>query len=148
MDAYIAILEDNAARCAQMAACLAQIAPRLSPICFESAHEMVAWLRDHQGEVVLLSLDYDLPIRRTADGELQDFGTGETVSAFLCAGDPTCPVIVHSSNPIGAAKMVQQLEAARWPVVRVYPFEDTQWIDECWAAEIGRFISAGLLPIS
>lgn len=147
MTSLVAILEDNQSRIERMRSCLMQISPNLDPLFFESAHLMVAWLSEHLGEVSLISLDYDLPVRHTADGKMEDFDTGEIVAASLAAIDPTCPTIVHSSNTVGAARMYEMLETTGWPVVRVYPYEDTQWISDAWSEEVKRYIASGLLAI-
>jgi hypothetical protein len=107
---------------------------------------MIAWLRTHYDEVGLLSLDHDLPIRRTDDGQLEDLGTGQLVAEFLSTMSPTCPVIVHSSNADGARRIVQSLRSGGWRVVRVYPFDDTRWIHDVWSNEIRRLIEPDGLP--
>jgi hypothetical protein len=144
----VAILEDNAGRCAIMEECLRHVLPAPTAVFFDSAHEMVDWLREHQAEVSLISLDFDLPITRTDEGDLIDYGTGSIVAEYLESVPPTCPVIVHSSNVLGATKMMEGLQRSGWPVVRVYPSDDTAWIDGPWSDEICNYAKRGLLDVA
>ena len=63
MPALIVILEDNADRIAEMKACLADVLPRVTAIFFDSAQEMISWLPQNLANIVLISLDHDLPLR-------------------------------------------------------------------------------------
>jgi len=110
----------------------------MSSVFFESALEMVAWLRTHQAEAVLISLDFDLPIERNEDGVLIDNGDGAIVTEYLATVPPTCPIIIHSSNADGAFKMDSTLRAAGWPTVRVYPADDLAWIGDSWIGEVRK----------
>ena len=141
----VAILEDDARRCAAMRGCLERLLPGVSVVFHESALDMVAWLGEHQMDVSLISLDFDLPIKRTEDGSLVDFGTGATVADFLATVPPTCPIIVHTSNATGASRMLTALRRAGWPTARVYPADDLAWISGAWADEVNRLASRGLL---
>ena len=102
MAGYVAVLEDDHARIAEMRACLAEVLPGFEPVFFDDAGRMIAWLDDHLGEVVLVSLDHDLPITRSADGGVVDCGDGRMVADYLATRTPTCPVIVHTSNHLAA----------------------------------------------
>jgi hypothetical protein len=138
MEPVVAILEDNERRGAAMKACLAVALPGVSSIFFESALEMVAWLGTHQAEVILISLDFDLPIKRNEDGTLIDYGDGAIVADYLASVPPTCPIVIHSSNAVGAFRMDTTLRAAGWPTFRVYPADDLAWIDDSWIREIRK----------
>ena len=142
---YIAILEDNTDRRTVMQSCLQELLPTHTPIFFDSAHDMVTWLRTHQPEVSLISLDFDLPITRTPDGHLVDYGTGNVVADHLAATPPTCPVIIHSSNATGAFQMAETLRRAGWPTARVHPADDTAWIPGPWLDEIRSYVSRGFI---
>lgn len=141
----VAILEDDSRRCRAMRDCLQRLLPDAAVTFHESAPEMVTWFRDHQPEVSLISLDFDLPIRRTEDGGLMDYGTGAAVADYLATVPPTCPVIIHTSNAAGASRMLAVLRKSGWPTVRVYPVDDLAWISAAWADEIARLASHGLL---
>src|SRR5258708_32047364 len=93
----IAILEDNPDRIAAMRMCMAEALPGVEVVFFENAQEMIVWLGEHLGNVVLISLDHDLPLRND-ESKTIDCGTGRQVADYLASLLPTCPVIVHSSN--------------------------------------------------
>src|SRR6185437_154259 len=131
MGTQIAILEDNADRMDEMRACLAEVLPGVPVVFFENAMEMISWLEQHLGEVVLISLDHDLPFL-DGSGRPIDCGDGRMVADFLAATPPTCPVIVHSSNNNCAPGMFFALEESGWPVTRVVPYEDHTWVRGAW----------------
>jgi hypothetical protein len=134
----IAILEDNADRISRMRACLSNSLPEFEQVYFESAPHMRDWLDAHLAEVVLISLDHDLPIDR-------DCGTGRDIADYLAGLPPTCPVIVHTSNEYFAPEMMFALSDSGWPVRRVYPHDDHDWVAAGWLNAILEFIDAGLL---
>ena len=138
----VAILEDDGNRIAAMRACLAEILPGIELIFFEHAQEMIAWLGEHLGQVVLLSLDHDLPLRDQG-GEAIDCGTGRQVADFLASLPPTCPVIVHSSNNFFAPGMFFALKDTGWRCSRVYPSDDTAWIATSWADQVRQYVRDG-----
>ncbi len=132
----IAILEDNSERLTGMQSCLTKIMPEAQQIYFDSASSMIAWLADHLGQVVLISLDHDLPIAG-------DHGTGRQVADFLAGQPPVCPVIVHSSNDFFAPGMIQVLTDGGWPTSRVYPHGNLDWVNLSWARQIHSLIKSG-----
>lgn len=87
-----------------MQAVLAESLPAYEVAIFANAQRMIDWLAGHMAAVVLVSLDHDLPIR-TPEGLPIDSGTGRQVANYLASRPPTCPVIVHSSNPDSAPGM-------------------------------------------
>ena len=89
----VAILEDDPARIAAMRACLDELLPGAAAAFFEDAMQMIAWLGRHLGDVVLISLDHDLPLRADR-GRTVDCGTGRQVADYLASVPPICPVIV------------------------------------------------------
>src|SRR5438045_2600017 len=102
----IAILEDSPQRIEAMRQCLSQNLPQVPQVhFFESAYLMIDWLGEYLSEVVLISLDHDLPLR-DAIGDSANFGSGRQVADYLASLPPTCPVIVHSSNQNFAPGMV------------------------------------------
>ena len=142
---FLAILEDDSNRIAAMRACVADLLPGIETVFFDSARVMISWLRQHLGDVALISLDHDLPLRN-AIGETADFGTGRQVVDFLASIPPTCPVIVHSSNDTCASGMFFALKDANWPCSRVYPCDDLAWIKSLWAAQVYRLLDDGWIP--
>ena len=137
---YVAILEDTEGRIAEMRARLAELLPAYEPVFFDNAAEMVAWLDERLPEVVLISLDHDLPLRQVRDGREVDPGTGREVADFLASLPPTCPVIVHSSNDYFAPGMVCALSDGRWPCWRVYPFDEHCWVRQVWSRQIEHLL--------
>ncbi len=125
-----------------MRTCPTKILSGIEIVFFEDAAEMIVWLGQHLGEVVLISLDHDLPIRNES-GKSIDCGAGREVVDYLAALPPTCPVIVHSSNNDCAQGMFFALQDAGWPCRRVYPCDGEAWIAGAWAAEVRRLISDG-----
>jgi len=138
----VAILEDDGDRVAAMRACLDEALPGTEVIFFEDAQKMIAWLGEHLAEVVLISLDHDLPVRNDA-GKRLDCGTGRQVADFLGSMPATCPVIVHSSNDSCASGMFFALKEAGWPCSRIYPSEDTAWVGASWADQVRRYMREG-----
>lgn len=116
-----------------MTGLLRELLPHGHAIVFGDASVMLAWLAEHVGEVSLISLDHNLPIRRDADNRLIDCGTGRQVADWLAAREPVCPVIVHSSNEPCAAGMMFALRDGGWKCRRVYPRDDLDWIANEWA---------------
>ncbi len=115
----VAILEDDPNRITAMRACLTETLPGAEVVVFDDARKMIAWLGQNLGEVVLIALDHDLPLRNH-EGKAIDCGTGRQVADYLASVPPTCPVIVHSSNNFFAPGMSFALKDAGWPVSRVY----------------------------
>ncbi len=101
---------------------------------------MITWLKDHLPEVVLISLDHDLPVSGATGA---DFGCGRDVADCLADLSPVCPVIVHSSNMLAAAGMVRVLKDANWPVWQTHPFGDLDWIAQAWRPQVAELIERG-----
>jgi DNA-binding NtrC family response regulator len=146
MPERVAILEDDPNRITAMRACLTETRPGVEVVVFEDAQEMIAWLGENLGEVVLISLDHDLPLRKN-DAEAIDCGTGRQVADYLASVAPTCPVIVHSSNDNCATGMFFALTDAGWPCSRVYPCDDTAWIATAWAEQVRQYLRDGFIKI-
>ena len=144
MDSYFAILEDDAERIEAMGSVASAILPSLTPIFFENAFDIIEWLKQHLHEVSLISLDHDLPLRNFG-GMSIDCGDGRLVADYLAQIEPTCAVVVHSSNTDCAAGMFFTLERAGWPTRRVVPFDGVGWIERDWKAELKKLVDAGWL---
>ena len=146
MSQSVAILEDDAGRVLAMRDCLAELLPGVQVVVFDHAERMVEWLDSHLGEVVLISLDHDLPVRRVGD-MMVDCGTGRRVADFLASLQPTCPIIVHSSNNDCAPGMLRTLRDARWPVSRVYPSDGDVWVRAEWAQQVRAYVRDGWIKV-
>jgi hypothetical protein len=141
----IAILEDNRAREQAMKTAVDTALPDAVCFFFDSAHAMIEWLRDWLGfsaasPPAMISLDHDLDFLPGPDGQRVDPGDGRDVVKFLAMRKPFCPVIVHTSNGLGAASMVCNLEEAGWKVTRVQPENDVGWVKLHWAVCAVRLV--------
>jgi hypothetical protein len=140
---FVAILEDCPQRIVEMRACLSELLRGYEAVFFDNAGEMMTWLAAHLGQVVLISLDHDLPLRQARDGRTVDPGTGRQVADYLATQPAVCPVIIHSSNDHFAPGMLHALADNQWPCRRIYPFDEHSWVRTAWAAELRRLISKG-----
>lgn len=140
MPPVVAILEDDSGRIDEMRACLAGVLPGAECIFFDRADEMLAWLGQHLSNILLISLDHDLPLRGPV-GQSIDPGTGRQVADYLASiRPPKCPGIVHSSNEPCAQGMFFALKQAGWPCSRVVPYDDRAWIAASWSEEVRRYL--------
>ena len=120
MPQLIAILEDDPPRVAEMRDALAESLPNSQAVFFEQASEMIRWLGDHLAEVVLVSLDHDLPLRQV-DGELIDFGTGRQVVNRLIAKPCLSQQHLLPARSQSAAATFVRPCIAWWKYVSLYP---------------------------
>ncbi|MCC6741906.1 MAG: hypothetical protein IT452_23000 [Planctomycetia bacterium] len=97
----------------------------------EEAATFVEWLSSAWANVSLVSLDHDLGVPREVSGTVIDPGEGMDVVRVLAGRVPAFPVIVHSSNPVGAERMMLSLQDAGWTAARLPPFGD-HWIETAW----------------
>jgi hypothetical protein len=142
---YVAILEDNILRIAEMRAALMEVLPQYRVVVFDEAPQMIQWLGEHLGEVVLISLDHDLPVTFTKAGQPVECGNGQDITSHLAPLPPVCPVIVHSANLECAVRMQDALQKADWPHVRITPHDGESWIGHEWVAAIRKFKESGLI---
>jgi hypothetical protein len=136
----IAILEDNLDRQAVMRACLADRFYMFDAHFFDDSGEMIHFLEAHVNETVVIALDNDLELKSGPLGKSIDPGSGCHVAEFLASRSPVCPVIIHTTNSVAAAKMEEVLRASGWKTRRVIPFEDMKWIETDWFFAIRRAI--------
>ncbi|HOY66632.1 MAG TPA: hypothetical protein PLP29_07065 [Candidatus Ozemobacteraceae bacterium] len=123
----IFLLEDSETRIRQFADLGLDIAVR------NDAFEAVAYLHSHRTMIQLLSLDHDLQPHETPCGNL-GIACGCFVVDFLNLLAPFCPVMIHTSNEVGALVMKQRLARHGWNVIWVksellYPDD---WIQTIW----------------
>lgn len=137
----IAILEDDADRTASMTRCLAERLPRYRVVVFGNAPDMIEWLREHLHEAALLCLDHDLGPNRTRGGRVFDPGTGRDVVDYLASRQPTCPVVIHTTNSLAAPGMQMALDDSGWTCRRVVPYFDLQWVREAWIVEVEQALN-------
>lgn len=132
----IALLEDDLRRVRQMVRLLQEFFPEYSVTSFDNAPDMINWLADNLNEVKLICLDHDLGANRVLTEKTQDPGTGRDVADYLGTLEPTCPVLIHSSNVMAAPGMMMVLEDAGWPCSRLSPFNDLEWVRDAWIADV------------
>jgi DNA-binding NtrC family response regulator len=87
---------------------------------YARAPELIAWLEEHLSEAVLISLDYHL------GGAGPGAGSGFDVALWLARREPTCPVIVHTSDSTAATYVCDALVTGGWDAV-VAPFSSETW---------------------
>jgi hypothetical protein len=92
---------------------------------------------------VLVSLDHDLPLQQMRDERPVDAGTGRMVADHLARCEPTCPVIVHTSNEYFGPGMMRVLRDAGWTHCRVYPHGNCEWVGTAWAEAVRQYIDSG-----
>ena len=105
-------------------------------VIFTTASEMTAWLAEHLSDVILLSLDHDLGPSVLRNGEQMEPGDGREVACFLAESVPVCPVIVHTTNSMGAESMLFTLGQAGWTTERIVPFDDLRWVTNAWVKAV------------
>jgi hypothetical protein len=128
----IVVLDDDERRQQAMRACLVWDFASYGHRFFDNAPDIIAWLRDHLQEAVLISLDHDLGPNRERDGRVFDPGTGRDVADFLATQPPQCPVILATTNSLARPGMELVLQDAGWTCVNVIPFGDLEWIENVW----------------
>src|SRR5205807_834998 len=101
----IVVLEDNRDRREAMTRYLADRLHTFDAVFFESPQPMLAYLREHLGEAICISLDHDMELIADDAGRLSDPGTGREVADFLVTQPPQCPVILHTTNTAAAEGM-------------------------------------------
>ncbi|WP_237228477.1 cyclic-phosphate processing receiver domain-containing protein [Rubinisphaera sp. JC750] len=136
------ILEDDRDRRVAMTQRLMERLPFLQISFFETAPEMIAYLKSNEvPDLVIIALDNDLELIPQPSGAWLDPGTGLDVAEWLAKlPEPRCPVVVHTTNAPYAEKMMACLNAADWQAERVIPYNDLEWIDREWFAVMRKLI--------
>lgn len=137
----IFLLEDNPARLARMLAVLRTAFPDHRVHVEDDCDAAIAFLRDNQPAIDLISLDHDLDSVPRDEDPPRDHGCGRPVADFLATQPPTCPVIVHTTNATAGDGMFYELKRANWPVFRVYPHDHHDWVDSDWAELLAKLKS-------
>jgi hypothetical protein len=110
----VVVLEDSSGR---VDAIRNALGPDLELRLFTSAPDFVAWLEE-AADVALISLDYHLGPREA--------GTGLQAAVAMTVLAPLAPVVLHSSDSVGARAQEEVLSAAGWQTERV-PFSAAAW---------------------
>jgi CheY-like chemotaxis protein len=144
MRKVIVVLEDNSDRVAVMKEWLAERLSMYESFFSDDPSTIVGVLTQRTDDILAVSLDHDLFDR--ADGSTTI--TGMEVAKFLSRKEPRFPILIHSSNAIDADRMQRMLVQSRWPVSRVTPFDDTNWIGTDWYPTLRRAIGKSAVPVS
>jgi hypothetical protein len=141
------ILEDNRDRQLAMNERLKDRFPFLGLEFFDSASNMNEFLsNDKLDDIVIVSLDHDLDLLPSSSGEWIDPGTGMDVVRRLTERfAPLCPVVVHTTNALAGAEMMELLLKSQWTAHRVVPYGDLEWIDADWFPAVRNAI-VGFAP--
>ncbi|MHC4855736.1 MAG: cyclic-phosphate processing receiver domain-containing protein [Planctomycetota bacterium] len=132
MDKYIAILEDDTERIAEMKNLLSSGFSDFDVVIFDNTPEMLDWLNVNFDQVSLICLDHDLGPDRMIKGQIADPGTGKDIAYYLEIQKPVCPVIIHTTNSFGRDAMKFALLDAGWKTIVVCPTPDIFWIRSSW----------------
>ncbi|MHC5539710.1 cyclic-phosphate processing receiver domain-containing protein [Singulisphaera rosea] len=136
----IVILEDDMRRMEAMRDWLVDRFYQFEILFFDSAFDLIDYLKYSTEEIIALSLDHDLLPKVSDDGQNCDPGTGRDVADYLATIRSFCSVVIHAANQFGAIGMESVLVEAGWQVCRVSPFDDLQWIHDTWYPAIRRAI--------
>ena len=66
----------------------------------------------------------------------RDLAYSAFVVDFLATRQPTCPVLIHTTNSLAAPGMELALEDSGWTHRRVVPYNGLQWIRTAWLPEV------------
>ncbi len=146
MPGVIFILEDNPARIVEMNRVLDDELPSFGRHYEDDEAVAISWLKEHQAGIALISLDHDLDsVIRPGEPAGIDHGWGRGVANHLAMHEPTCPVIIHTSNADAGDGMYYELLRANWPTFRVYPREHHAWIARDWRKMLRKLKADGWL---
>jgi CheY-like chemotaxis protein len=140
MTLKIVILEDNKDRQAVMSELLADRFYQYEARFFRTAPEAIQFLHEHLAETIVISLDHDLELTASQNGQIVDSGTGREIADYLASKAPVCTVVIHSTNSAAVLGMEMVLHDARWETIRVIPWGDMEWISSQWFRTIRRAI--------
>jgi hypothetical protein len=132
----VIILEDNDERIRAFESAVASLGSDFTLRMWRDAPGMIAECGDCIGDACLISLDHDLvPL----PGSFSDPGTGLEVAEFLSRLQPSCPVILHTSNHERRWSMHNEFRLAGWRVEIVPPFGN-DWIRSSWLSKAKALI--------
>ncbi|MBI3879122.1 MAG: hypothetical protein HY301_03545 [Verrucomicrobia bacterium] len=130
----ILMLEDDEDRIRRFEDAVKTIGGSLRIRIWRDAGLMITGCDQLLSSALLISLDHDLNSVTGADP-----GTGLDVAEFLASRQPTCPVVIHSSNVEKSWSMHNELRFAGWTVERVGPLGD-DWIMTTWISTVTRLL--------
>lgn len=142
----ILILEDNADRRSAMQSCLRGRFHQYESVFLADAGEMWTYLENNLAMALIISLDHDLELGPQHNGKPNDPGTGRDVADFLAQQQPTCPIIIATTNSAAGDGMEFLLREAHWETHRVHPWGDLEWISTQWFRTLRNAIVASARP--
>ena len=139
----IFLLEDHPERVRRMREVLSVLLPHHTAHVENDCDDAIKWLESKQHLVDLISLDHDLDSVDRAESPRRDHGCGRDVADYLAKQLPTCPIIIHTSNSVAGDGMFFALQRAEWPLSRIYPYNEHEWIAKSWREEVHDLIRHG-----
>jgi hypothetical protein len=136
----IVILEDDLDRIHEMRVCLSDKFPEIEIIVFDNAPDMINWLKEHLEKAIIICLDHDLGPNRFRHGDPFDPGTGRDVADYLATRQPSCHILIHTTNSMAAPGMEMVLADSGWSHSRVLPYCDLEWIKDSWIVDVLKMI--------
>jgi hypothetical protein len=134
----VLILEDDADRAGAFAREIAGINPGAEVLVWRSARRMCQEITPHLSDTLFISLDHDLP---ATDESGEDSGSGMDAVTLLSSLQPSCPVIVHTSNTDASWSMINELRHSGWRVERVGPVGmGADWVHTVWSPVARRLM--------
>lgn len=136
------VLEDNIDRRNVMKSVLDDLFSTSRIEFFDSSDSMILHLVETSlADVSLISLDHDLEMLVSEDGQLTDPGSGVEVAEWLAGQEPVVPVIVATTNSQCGDRMVEILQTNAWNVHRIVPYDSERWIEEQWKRQVSVLTS-------
>lgn len=132
----VLMLEDETERLVRFKAVLAEHAISTELKHWRTAHAFIDGFRANDRVPDLICLDHDLFVDSPDD---PDPGDGRDVAKFLAQQEPSCHIIIHSSNAPAADSMFFTLQDAGWDVEQIAPL-GTDWIEAYWWPTARRWI--------
>ena len=137
MKKLIVVLEDNVDRRTAMRELLTDRFGMYDHFFSDDPTELIRQMRARIDDLLVVSLDHDLHERPDFNTEVTGM---DVVEVLFRDWQPTFPIILHTTNTIRGDRMQEMLRSNGWPVSRVVPFDDMNWIARDWNPAIKKAI--------
>jgi hypothetical protein len=124
----IAVLEPDGERAGGMEQAFDELGLSAFALFFDSAPQLVAWLRENLKRTALISLGH----QPGASAPDFDPGRGRDVVTWLAAQPPACAVVLHGDGDPERGVLRELLETAGWTVEAVAGADLTTWARRIW----------------
>lgn len=124
----ILMLEDESDRLIRFESVLAELGQPVEWQHWRTADDFIRGYQSIERTPSLICLDHDLFTDHPDD---PDPGDGRDVAEFMATQNPSCHVIIHSSNAPAADSMLFTLLDANWDVEKIAPIGH-DWIESYW----------------